>query len=271
MAFLMILTYAATAQARELLLDSQGTVIGEVVPNSFYLAPNYPFVRATITLPNEDVVTLVAHNRSSGDTNNSGWEPGDLAVEDPNSSDEATAPVIVFENANCTGTPYFVLSRQQQPGYFVALSLSVPNRLAIYQVGSEVFIQNQSQLNPLHTFRNDEPGFSIEEHPCFGPLDTSGNFIFEGTEVYVFPELKPPYLVSRQAASACPAPPTDCGDGIDNDGDGFIDFPADAQCSSIDDVTETLETPPPPPPACGLGPELALLLAPLWWARRRRS
>ncbi|MGD2173732.1 MAG: PKD domain-containing protein [Gammaproteobacteria bacterium] len=33
-------------------------------------------------------------------------------------------------------------------------------------------------------------------------------------------------------------PPSRCGDGIDNDGDGFIDFPNDAGCSGLDDDNE---------------------------------
>ncbi len=48
-----------------------------------------------------------------------------------------------------------------------------------------------------------------------------------------------------------PAPPpavvvpaSTCGDGLDNDGDGVIDFPADPGCSSLDDTDET------DPPRC---------------------
>jgi hypothetical protein len=36
-----------------------------------------------------------------------------------------------------------------------------------------------------------------------------------------------------------------CSDGIDNDGDGLIDYPADPDCSSLVDDDES--TPPPPP------------------------
>jgi hypothetical protein len=36
-----------------------------------------------------------------------------------------------------------------------------------------------------------------------------------------------------------PPPPPQCSDGIDNDGDGLIDFPADPQCSSADDNDES--------------------------------
>ncbi len=41
-----------------------------------------------------------------------------------------------------------------------------------------------------------------------------------------------------------------CSDGLDNDGDGFVDYPADPGCSSPGD---TDETDPPPPPACSDG------------------
>jgi hypothetical protein len=98
-----------------------------------------------------------------------------------------------------------------------------------------------------------------------------------------------------------------CTDGIDNDGDGRIDFSADAGCASgadtselstrqcdngLDDdsdgkidwrsngsgdpqcvsLSDNLEA-PDPPPACGLGPELPLVLTPLLsavYARKRR-
>ena len=66
-----------------------------------------------------------------------------------------------------------------------------------------------------------------------------------------------------------------CQDGFDNDGDGHIDFdggesiygvpifPADPGCLFFWDTRET-------PGLCGLGPELALILPLLGWARRRR-
>jgi hypothetical protein len=43
-------------------------------------------------------------------------------------------------------------------------------------------------------------------------------------------------------------PPAACGDGVDNDGDGLVDYPADPGCTSIHDATEHV-----PPPACGDG------------------
>jgi hypothetical protein len=43
---------------------------------------------------------------------------------------------------------------------------------------------------------------------------------------------------------------TECGDGVDNDGDGLIDFPADPGCTSAADATES----PNPPPTGGLCP-----------------
>lgn len=42
-----------------------------------------------------------------------------------------------------------------------------------------------------------------------------------------------------------PPPPPICGDGLDNDSDGFVDFPADKGCESADDADET-----DPPPKC---------------------
>jgi hypothetical protein len=63
---------------------------------------------------------------------------------------------------------------------------------------------------------------------------------------------------SREAAANQPqlvvqttsvGPPAACSDGIDNDSDGFIDYPADQGCTSAADTDET----DPPPAACSDG------------------
>jgi cysteine-rich repeat protein len=71
------------------------------------------------------------------------------------------------------------------------------------------------------------------------------------------------------AANALEEP--QCSDGIDNDGDGQVDFaggpfgePADAYCQTAAQNTEKKK-------ACGLGPELAVLLPLLAAWRRRRA
>jgi hypothetical protein len=48
-------------------------------------------------------------------------------------------------------------------------------------------------------------------------------------------------------SAAAPPPPPQCSDGIDNDGDGKVDYPADAGCSSAADATES------PDPAVAAG------------------
>jgi hypothetical protein len=102
-------------------------------------------------------------------------------------------------------------------------------------------------------------------------------------------------LLYRRVQSGPPAPVPACRDGVDNDGDERVDFPADPGCSG---PGARIEDPPcddgmdddhdgrvdladrdcarayafsetPRPPGCGLGFELVGLV-PLWWLRRRR-
>ena len=60
-----------------------------------------------------------------------------------------------------------------------------------------------------------------------------------------------------------------CEDGLDNDGDGSVDYPDDSGCAAPDATSEN-PTPPRPPAGCGIGPELAFLLPPLFAGLRRR-
>ncbi len=66
-------------------------------------------------------------------------------------------------------------------------------------------------------------------------------------------------LLSSTTVTPPPPPPAKavCEDGLDNDSDGKIDFPADPGCSSATDTDETDAPPPPPPPSgCGSGKTL---------------
>lgn len=59
-----------------------------------------------------------------------------------------------------------------------------------------------------------------------------------------------------------------CSDGLDNDGDGLVDL-ADPHCPGLDHGSEA--APRPLGFGCGIGPELAPLLAGLLFARRHRA
>lgn len=51
-----------------------------------------------------------------------------------------------------------------------------------------------------------------------------------------------------------PPPQPACSNGLDDDGDGLIDFPNDPGCEAAGDTTEAPNPPPPPPdPACSDG------------------
>jgi hypothetical protein len=58
-------------------------------------------------------------------------------------------------------------------------------------------------------------------------------------------------LLLVETIAGTPPPPV-CADGLDNDGDGVVDHPADPGCASPDDPDET-DPPPPPPAVCADG------------------
>jgi hypothetical protein len=58
-------------------------------------------------------------------------------------------------------------------------------------------------------------------------------------------------LPSPDGGSVCRRPA--CFDGVDNDGDGLIDYPYDQGCASPDDDDDDDEADPPTPPACADG------------------
>ena len=77
-----------------------------------------------------------------------------------------------------------------------------------------------------------------------------------GEEFVVDP---PQYRVTYTAPAPPPPPPPSpqCDDGVDNDGDGETDYPADDGCTDAADDDET-DPPPPPPPPTGEAELIAL-------------
>ena len=73
---------------------------------------------------------------------------------------------------------------------------------------------------------------------------------------FVFTELNtvgPPVNLFSADCKNPPGAPPQCSDGIDNDGDGLVDYPADLGCTSKNDNTEAPNPPPPPAPQCSDG------------------
>jgi uncharacterized repeat protein (TIGR01451 family) len=55
-----------------------------------------------------------------------------------------------------------------------------------------------------------------------------------------FPSFAPTFVTARTILKEIPIGPPECSDGVDNDGDGFIDWPDDPGCESPDDPIEAL-------------------------------
>lgn len=72
-----------------------------------------------------------------------------------------------------------------------------------------------------------------------------------------------PELVVTTGDVTPPPPAAACGDGVDNDGDGKIDYPADPGCTSATDTDETDTVTPPPgdnPPTVNAGADQTITL-----------
>jgi spore coat protein A len=114
-------------------------------------------------------------------------------------------------------------------------------------------------------FAGDDPGCASATDPsereplleCDDGLDNDGD---GGVDYPDDPSCASPTWIENPA----------CDDGLDNDGDGFVDWDGggvgdpDPQCNTRSRNREAPST------GCGVGPELALLLAPLLALRRRR-
>ncbi len=61
-------------------------------------------------------------------------------------------------------------------------------------------------------------------------------------DIFIEVRLQLPATAANYTLSVMPPPPTDCSDGVDNDGDGAVDYPADPHCTSLSDPTEAAVT-----------------------------
>jgi len=99
-------------------------------------------------------------------------------------------------------------------------------------------------------------GDSITVDPprrCVDPPPVSGSVVYDAPSVNVpYTHDPPPRSVPIPHDPPPPSAPQ-CSDGIDNDGDGLVDYPADPGCSSATDDDEANAAPPPPPPPPPIG------------------
>jgi hypothetical protein len=128
-----------------------------------------------------------------------------------------------------------------------------------------------------------DPFETSETLPCDDGIDNDGDGRVDfdlATYVYLGNETTPP---DSEGDPGCVDPTWGtesprCQDGIDNDGDGTMDYDAglsangsadpgglDPQCAGRPWLDSEASS-----PGCGLGAELALLLPPLLWMRRRQ-
>ena len=113
-----------------------------------------------------------------------------------------------WESADCSGTPFLLPSSALRTGpeYAIGMSISVPNRLAVYRPGEPLTIVRHSFLLDDAVVDHDSPHVGLEARCQEG--NTGVNALELGEEVLVFPELFQPYLVSRITE-----PPDEDGDG----------------------------------------------------------
>jgi hypothetical protein len=99
-------------------------------------------------------------------------------------------------------------------------------------VSGDVAAATRSSLLPTST----GPGFRVAmilkptATPTVLPAPTGG------PKLTAFPTATPTFLPT---ATPTPGRPAICADGVDNDGDGFTDYPTDPGCANISDLTET--------------------------------
>lgn len=85
----------------------------------------------------------------------------------------------------------------------------------------------------------------------YGAAAVKPNALYQNEDYYVSPVFVPDVVTPPPPTSTTPPPPPAavCGDGVDNDADGKVDFPADPGCASVTDGDEA--DPVVPPPAAG--------------------
>ncbi len=146
-----------------------------------------------------------------------------------------------------TGEFYYVSYRQPMGPYDGTFYHTLTDGVSIH-------VWRHVQWNDDTTWPSSSTGYTTK---LVDTMPSTGHFLdaplVDGASFYDSANRITITQMGHTAASAvvsvmfnASSPPPQCSDGIDNDGDGLVDFPADPGCSSTTDDDEF--NPPPPPP-----------------------
>jgi len=205
----------------------------------------------------------------------SGWE-FDINGDPTDPSSEFTGPDGFTESVEVEAGTYSVTEIQEEDFKLIGAQCTIGNESVGSLVENSVtgisvgasdivtctFINHDNHIpvitlnipNPDNILVNDgpyvDPGFlatDLEDGDLTGDVVVGGDVVDTTTPgtyfiTYNVVDSDGAAAVQKTRVVTVSDNPAECGDGLDNDGDGFIDFPEDSGCDSLDDNDEN--TPP---------------------------